>query len=244
VGNEKRQEILLSVFSDLSEHNLGEIARRSEIAQSTASQHMAILKRAGIVASRKLEKEVYFKGGSSFDSRDTGPVPVHHGVLFALDFFGDVDSSNGNIPMRRIVGGHINRIRTKPLPGAWAGEKPPNASPGVSFPVDRVGRTYWSLTIPTLATLTINAFIPLMDNLFLGNALGTRGVAALAWGFTTVMFIISAGTWFSYGVAPKVSFAFGEGNPSEADRWTRIGIIGAFLFGVLLPWRSKADCQA
>lgn len=61
LGNEKRQEILLTVFNDYGEHNLGEIARRCSIAQSTASEHMAIMKRGGIVVSRKVEKEVFFR---------------------------------------------------------------------------------------------------------------------------------------------------------------------------------------
>ena len=60
-GNEKRQEIFLSIFSDGKEHNITEVSERAGIAQSTASEHLAILKRAAILVSRKVEKEVFYK---------------------------------------------------------------------------------------------------------------------------------------------------------------------------------------
>ena len=61
LGNEKRQQILLEVFFDSGEHNITEVAERVKIAQSTTSEHLAILKRAGILTSKKVEKEVYYK---------------------------------------------------------------------------------------------------------------------------------------------------------------------------------------
>lgn len=61
LGNEKRQEILLNVFADNGEHNISEVAERVKIAQSTASEHLSFLKRARILESEKIEKEVYYK---------------------------------------------------------------------------------------------------------------------------------------------------------------------------------------
>ena len=61
LGNDKRQEILLMVFADYGEHNIGEVSARVKIAQSTASEHLSFLKRAGILVSRKVEKEVFYK---------------------------------------------------------------------------------------------------------------------------------------------------------------------------------------
>ncbi len=60
-GNAKRQEIFLSVFADGQEHNISEVAERVNIAQSTASEHLSILKRAGILTSHKVEKEVFYR---------------------------------------------------------------------------------------------------------------------------------------------------------------------------------------
>ncbi len=61
LGNEKRQEIFLSIFADGEEHNITEVSERAGIAQSTASEHLAILKRASILSSRKVEKEVFYR---------------------------------------------------------------------------------------------------------------------------------------------------------------------------------------
>ncbi|NPV92336.1 MAG: winged helix-turn-helix transcriptional regulator [Firmicutes bacterium] len=61
LGNEKRQEIILGVFNDNGEHNITEVAERVKIAQSTASEHLSLLKRAGVLVSKKVEKEVYYK---------------------------------------------------------------------------------------------------------------------------------------------------------------------------------------
>ena len=61
MGNEKRQELILAIFGDKKEHNITEVASRAGIAQSTASEHLSLLKRAGVLTSRKLEKEVYYR---------------------------------------------------------------------------------------------------------------------------------------------------------------------------------------
>lgn len=61
LANEKRQQILLGVFTDKQEHTVGDIAERMEIAQSTASEHLSILKRAGILTAEKRAKEVYYQ---------------------------------------------------------------------------------------------------------------------------------------------------------------------------------------
>ena len=60
LANEKRQQILLSIFVDKQEHTVGEIAERVGIAPSTASEHLAILRRGGILVANKRQKEVYY----------------------------------------------------------------------------------------------------------------------------------------------------------------------------------------
>ena len=61
LGNEKRQEILLNIFADEKEHNITEVSAKANIAQSTASEHLSLLKRAGILVSKKMEKEVFYR---------------------------------------------------------------------------------------------------------------------------------------------------------------------------------------
>jgi DNA-binding transcriptional ArsR family regulator len=61
LANEKRQQIMLEIFGDGQEHNITEVAEKAQIAQSTASEHCSLLKRAGILVSHKVEKEVFYQ---------------------------------------------------------------------------------------------------------------------------------------------------------------------------------------
>lgn len=59
LGDEHRQRILL-LFEPGERLNVGQIAEVSTLARSTVSHHLKILHEAGVLASEKLGKEVYF----------------------------------------------------------------------------------------------------------------------------------------------------------------------------------------
>ncbi len=61
LANANRQVIVFEVFADKQEHTVGDVAERAGIAVSTASEHLAILKRAGVLASRKADREVFYR---------------------------------------------------------------------------------------------------------------------------------------------------------------------------------------
>lgn len=61
LANENRQRIVFEIFGDKQSHTVGEVAQSAGIALSTASAHLAILKRAGILTSRKDQKEVFYR---------------------------------------------------------------------------------------------------------------------------------------------------------------------------------------
>ncbi|HEX2312599.1 MAG TPA: metalloregulator ArsR/SmtB family transcription factor [Thermomonospora sp.] len=56
-----RQQIML-LFSQGAELSVGEIAERAGIGQSNASQQLAVLRRGGIVTSRREGKVVLYRG--------------------------------------------------------------------------------------------------------------------------------------------------------------------------------------
>lgn len=60
LGNANRQQILFSIFIDKQEHTVNEVAQKVGLAKSTASEHLSILKRAGVLVSEKREREVYY----------------------------------------------------------------------------------------------------------------------------------------------------------------------------------------
>lgn len=61
LANENRQEILFQVFSDKQDHTVGEIAKRVGLAQSTTSEHLSTLRRAGLLQSEKVDREVRYR---------------------------------------------------------------------------------------------------------------------------------------------------------------------------------------
>ena len=59
--SENRQRILLEVFRDGKPRTVNQIAEQLGLGQSTASEHLAQMKRAGVLQSRKVGKEVLYQ---------------------------------------------------------------------------------------------------------------------------------------------------------------------------------------
>lgn len=59
VASESRMKILL-LFMDGQERTVNQISEQVELEQSTTSEHLAIMKRNGLLISRKSGKEVYY----------------------------------------------------------------------------------------------------------------------------------------------------------------------------------------
>lgn len=59
IGSQSRLKILL-LFMDGQQRTVNEIAAAVGIGQSTCSEHLAVLKREGVMSANKLGKEVYY----------------------------------------------------------------------------------------------------------------------------------------------------------------------------------------
>jgi tellurite resistance protein TerB len=60
LASESRQQLLL-LFADGEAHTVGEIASLAGIGQSTASEQLAILRRAGLLSSSREGKKVCYR---------------------------------------------------------------------------------------------------------------------------------------------------------------------------------------
>jgi DNA-binding transcriptional ArsR family regulator len=61
LASETRQRILFQVFLDGQEHTVNEVAQAARLGQSTASEHLTALRRAGILQARRAGKEVCYR---------------------------------------------------------------------------------------------------------------------------------------------------------------------------------------
>ncbi|WP_034341745.1 ArsR/SmtB family transcription factor [Deinococcus misasensis] len=61
LNSETRQRILLELFRDGKERTVNQVAEDMKLGQSTASEHLSQMKRAGILTSRRVGKEVYYR---------------------------------------------------------------------------------------------------------------------------------------------------------------------------------------
>lgn len=60
LASESRQRLLM-LFAGGDELTVGEIAERAEIGQSTASEQLALLRRGGLLVSRREGKQVLYR---------------------------------------------------------------------------------------------------------------------------------------------------------------------------------------
>ncbi|HEY3315057.1 MAG TPA: metalloregulator ArsR/SmtB family transcription factor [Bacillota bacterium] len=59
LASDTRQRILF-LYVDGRERTVGQVAEDSRIGQSTASEHLAVLKKAGLLKAHREGKEVYY----------------------------------------------------------------------------------------------------------------------------------------------------------------------------------------
>lgn len=61
LASETRQKILFQVFGAGQRRTVGAVAQAMALGQSTASEHLAILKRGGLLQAHRDGKEVYYQ---------------------------------------------------------------------------------------------------------------------------------------------------------------------------------------
>ncbi|MEV0390796.1 metalloregulator ArsR/SmtB family transcription factor [Nonomuraea sp. NPDC050643] len=76
LANEGRQQIML-LFAQGSELSVNQVAERAGISQSAASQQLALLRRGGIVTSRRDGKEVLYRGDRDSVARILGDLQTY-----------------------------------------------------------------------------------------------------------------------------------------------------------------------
>ncbi|MET9240948.1 metalloregulator ArsR/SmtB family transcription factor [Nonomuraea sp. NPDC003709] len=76
LANPGRQQIML-LFAQGAELSVNQVAERAGISQSAASQQLALLRRGGIVTSRRDGKEVLYRGDRDSVARTLGDLQTY-----------------------------------------------------------------------------------------------------------------------------------------------------------------------
>lgn len=61
LASETRQRILFQIFGDGQERTVSQVAETAGLSQSTTSEHLAMLRRGGLLTSQRDGKEVYYR---------------------------------------------------------------------------------------------------------------------------------------------------------------------------------------
>ena len=79
-----------------------------------------------------------------------------------------------------------------------------------------LGRLLLSFSLPSIAIMLVNALYNVVDRIFIGQGIGTAGLAAVTAGFPMMLIAEGLGALLSSGSSTLISVAMGKGRRDEA----------------------------
>ena len=99
-----------------------------------------------------------------------------------------------------------------------------------SLGTEPIGRLLLKFSVPTALTLMVNCLYNIVDQIFIGHAVGIKGVAATNVTFPIGIIAAALALLIGDGCAANVSLHLGRGEQEEADRTFANAVM--LLFGV------------
>ena len=87
-----------------------------------------------------------------------------------------------------------------------------------SLGTEPIGRLLLKFSVPTALTLMVNCLYNIVDQIFIGHAVGIKGVAATNVTFPLGIIAAALALLIGDGCAANVSLHLGRGEQEEADR--------------------------
>ena len=103
-----------------------------------------------------------------------------------------------------------------------------------SLGTEPIGRLLLKFSIPTALTLMVNCLYNIVDQIFIGHAVGIKGVAATNVTFPIGIIAAALALLIGDGCAANVSLHLGRGEQEEADRTFANAVMLLFGVGILL----------
>ena len=103
-----------------------------------------------------------------------------------------------------------------------------------SLGTEPIGRLLLKFSVPTALTLMVNCLYNIVDQIFIGHAVGIKGVAATNVTFPIGIIAAALALLIGDGCAANISLHLGRGEQEEADRTFANAVMLLFGVGILL----------
>ncbi|AKL96871.1 MATE efflux family protein [Clostridium aceticum] len=83
---------------------------------------------------------------------------------------------------------------------------------------EKVFKLLLKFSIPAIIGMLVNALYNVVDRIFIGNGVGSLGLAGITIGFPIMLFIMACGMLIGLGANALISIRLGEGRKEEAEK--------------------------
>jgi len=99
---------------------------------------------------------------------------------------------------------------------------------------EKIGKLLFRFSVPTTLTLIVNSLYNIVDQVFVGRAVGIDGVAATNVAFPIFIMSAAMALMIGDGCASNICLSLGRGDDEAGDNYFANGIILLFLAGALI----------
>ncbi|TKB56521.1 MATE family efflux transporter [Ferrimonas aestuarii] len=96
-----------------------------------------------------------------------------------------------------------------------------------------LGRQFWRYVLPTIAAMMVNGLYQVVDGIFVGQAIGASGLAAINIAWPVIGATYGVAIMVGMGAGALSSIARGEGNLALASRWLGNGLVLLLIMGAI-----------
>ncbi|MCK5882485.1 MAG: MATE family efflux transporter [Bacteriovoracaceae bacterium] len=96
---------------------------------------------------------------------------------------------------------------------------------------DSIGKLLFKFSIPAIVGTMVNATYNLIDRIFIGQAVGEVGLAAVTVAFPIMLFLMGSGMLIGYGTNSLISIKLGEKKIDDAE-----GLLGQAVLIFIILW--------
>ncbi len=99
---------------------------------------------------------------------------------------------------------------------------------------EKIPKLLLRFSIPTIAGMLVNAIYNVVDRIFIGNSVGSLGIAGITIGFPIMLITMAFAMLVGLGATSLISIKLGERNEKEAELILGNGIVLLILVSVLI----------